>query len=207
MEAHFRDFIGIHKPFIADGYVPKRDEVMWMIENATLSGSLMPHMGLFVPTIMGQGSDEQQSWWLYRALNFEIVGGYAQTELGHGSNVRGLRTVAEYDVATQVCARGGGGWGHCPPPSAPSTLLMRCVLLVVPPSPTLPRTVSYTSLPHTFTHTHCSKAFCFSPQFSHGLDRVDGRAGGGAQGQSCICVKYVAFFFPFLAQSFGRSSC
>ena len=111
MEAHFRDFIGIHKPFIADGYVPKRDEVMWMIENATLSGSLMPHMGLFVPTIMGQGSDEQQSWWLYRALNFEIVGGYAQTELGHGSNVRGLRTVAEYDVATQVCARGGGGVG------------------------------------------------------------------------------------------------
>ncbi len=27
MEAHFRDFIAIHKPFIADGYVPKRDEV------------------------------------------------------------------------------------------------------------------------------------------------------------------------------------
>ncbi len=76
MEAHFRDFIAIHKPFIADGYVPKRDEVMWMIENSTLSGSLMPHMGLFVPTIIGQASDDQQSWWLYRALNFEIIGGF-----------------------------------------------------------------------------------------------------------------------------------
>ena len=79
---------------------------MWMVENATLSGSTMAHMGLFVPTIMGQGSDDQQSWWLYRALNFEIIGGYAQTELGHGSNVRGLRTVAEYDPATEVgCLR------------------------------------------------------------------------------------------------------
>jgi len=101
MEAHFRDFISLHKPFIVDGYVPKRDEVVWMSENSTLSGSLMPHMGLFMPTIIGQASAEQVGWWLWKAMTFEIVGGYAQTELGHGSNVRGLRTTAEYDPATQ----------------------------------------------------------------------------------------------------------
>ncbi len=74
-----------------------------MIEHATLTGSLMPHMGLFLPTILGQGTEEQIGWWLFRALNFQIVGSYAQTELGHGSNVRALRTTATYDAATQVC--------------------------------------------------------------------------------------------------------
>ncbi len=53
-------------------------QVVWMSENSTLSGSLMPHMGLFVPTIIGQGSPEQVGWWLFKALTFEIVGGYAQ---------------------------------------------------------------------------------------------------------------------------------
>jgi acyl-CoA oxidase len=31
----------------------------------------------------------------------KITGAYAQTELGHGSNVRGLRTTAHYDKATK----------------------------------------------------------------------------------------------------------
>jgi acyl-CoA oxidase len=35
------------------------------------------------------------------ALTMQIVGCLAQTELGHGSNVRGLMTTAEYDAATQ----------------------------------------------------------------------------------------------------------
>lgn len=30
-------------------------------------------------------------------LQFEIIGCYAQTELGHGSNVQGLETIATYD--------------------------------------------------------------------------------------------------------------
>lgn len=34
MEAHFRDFIGIHKPFIVDGYIPKRDEVRILLLRA-----------------------------------------------------------------------------------------------------------------------------------------------------------------------------
>jgi acyl-CoA oxidase len=34
-------------------------------------------------------------------MKFEITGSYAQTELGHGSNVRGLMTTAVYDKNTQ----------------------------------------------------------------------------------------------------------
>jgi cytochrome b involved in lipid metabolism len=81
LEAHFRDFITLHKAFIVDGYVPKRDEVVWMSENSTLSGSLMPHMGLFLPTIVGQGDADQIGWWLWKTMTFEIVGSYAQVML------------------------------------------------------------------------------------------------------------------------------
>ena len=38
----------------------------------------------------------------YRTLTCEITGAYAQTELGHGSNVRGIETTATFDKATQT---------------------------------------------------------------------------------------------------------
>ena len=40
---------------------------------------------------------EQQVRWLDAAWNLEIVGTYAQTELGHGTFIRGLETTATYD--------------------------------------------------------------------------------------------------------------
>lgn len=33
-------------------------------------------------------NDEQVKDWLPKVLNFNMVGNYTQTELGHGSNVR-----------------------------------------------------------------------------------------------------------------------
>ncbi|XP_045495045.1 probable peroxisomal acyl-coenzyme A oxidase 1 [Colias croceus] len=59
------------------------------------------HMGMFVPTIMGQCTPEQQATWLPKALNLEIIGTYAQTELGHGTFIRGLETTATYDPKTE----------------------------------------------------------------------------------------------------------
>ncbi|VVC95918.1 unnamed protein product [Leptidea sinapis] len=55
------------------------------------------HMGMFIPTIIGQGSPEQQAEWLPKALSFQVIGTYAQTELGHGTFIRGLETTATYD--------------------------------------------------------------------------------------------------------------
>ena len=50
---------------------------------------------------MSQGSPEQQAKWLPMAQKLEIIGTYAQTELGHGTFVRGLETTATYDPETQ----------------------------------------------------------------------------------------------------------
>jgi acyl-CoA oxidase len=58
------------------------------------------HWGMFVPAIKGQGTEEQQKKWLPLAYKFQIIGCYAQTELGHGSNVQGLETTATFDPNT-----------------------------------------------------------------------------------------------------------
>ncbi|CAG9796946.1 unnamed protein product [Diatraea saccharalis] len=59
------------------------------------------HMGMFVPTIFGQASADQQAEWLPKALSLQIIGTYAQTELGHGTFLRGLETTATYDPTTE----------------------------------------------------------------------------------------------------------
>jgi acyl-CoA oxidase len=38
--------------------------------------------------------------WLQKANNLNIIGCYAQTELGHGSNVAALETTATLDMAS-----------------------------------------------------------------------------------------------------------
>lgn len=36
------------------------------------------HYSMFMPTIIGQADEEQKKYWLKRAVNFEIIGTYAQ---------------------------------------------------------------------------------------------------------------------------------
>ncbi len=59
------------------------------------------HMKMAIPTLMYQTTPEQKAKWLPLAQNFQILCAYAQTELGHGSNVRALETTARYDPTTQ----------------------------------------------------------------------------------------------------------
>ncbi|XP_058798403.1 probable peroxisomal acyl-coenzyme A oxidase 1 [Phymastichus coffea] len=59
------------------------------------------HWVMFIPAIMGQGSVEQQGYWIARAWSSEIIGTYAQTELGHGTFIRGLETTATYEPSSQ----------------------------------------------------------------------------------------------------------
>ncbi|XP_060068142.1 peroxisomal acyl-coenzyme A oxidase 1-like [Ylistrum balloti] len=59
------------------------------------------HSSMFLPTLRKQGSEEQKKKFLPLAENMTIIGTYAQTELGHGTFIRGLETTATYDPKSQ----------------------------------------------------------------------------------------------------------
>ena len=59
------------------------------------------HEAAFIPDLEGQASEEQKKKWLNPAKKFQIIGAYAQTEMGHGTYIRGLETTATYDAASQ----------------------------------------------------------------------------------------------------------
>jgi hypothetical protein len=42
------------------------------------------HFSMFIPAIERLATETQQAKWLPLALNFKILGTYAQTEMGHG---------------------------------------------------------------------------------------------------------------------------
>ncbi|KAJ5924500.1 hypothetical protein N7466_008687 [Penicillium verhagenii] len=59
------------------------------------------HLEMFVTTVREQGSEAQRAYWMPLIESWKIVGAYAQTELGHGSNVRGLELEARWDPRTK----------------------------------------------------------------------------------------------------------
>eukprot|EP00746_Dinoflagellata_sp_MGD_P085886 gnl/MRDRNA2_/MRDRNA2_33981_c0_seq1.p1 gnl/MRDRNA2_/MRDRNA2_33981_c0~~gnl/MRDRNA2_/MRDRNA2_33981_c0_seq1.p1 ORF type:complete len:688 (-),score=143.58 gnl/MRDRNA2_/MRDRNA2_33981_c0_seq1:58-2121(-) len=67
----------------------------------TSANTFSLHFSMFLSFVRSQSSDEQLKKWLGPTLAGHFNGGYAQTELGHGSNVRGLETTVTYDKATE----------------------------------------------------------------------------------------------------------
>ena len=57
--------------------------------------------GLFGCSVLFLGSDAQKRRYLPDILDLKLPGCFAMTERGHGSNVRGLETVARYDAETE----------------------------------------------------------------------------------------------------------
>ncbi|KAL8163195.1 UNVERIFIED_CONTAM: Peroxisomal acyl-coenzyme A oxidase 1 [Gekko kuhli] len=105
-------------------YITPKTQLLFMLENdhRQLSGEILKyyhpylsvifvhhgrpepldlHLGMFLPTLLTQATQEQQDRFFMPAWNLEIIGTYAQTEMGHGTHLRGLETTATYDPATQ----------------------------------------------------------------------------------------------------------
>ncbi|KAL5337418.1 hypothetical protein BJX70DRAFT_399722 [Aspergillus crustosus] len=61
----------------------------------------MLHLYMFANTVREQASEAQQAHWLPLIESWKIIGAYAQTELGHGSNVQGIEVTATWDQKTK----------------------------------------------------------------------------------------------------------
>ncbi|CAD8072476.1 unnamed protein product [Paramecium sonneborni] len=55
------------------------------------------YLGMVVPAVKILGTDEQIKAWLDDLINIRKAACYAQTELGHGSDIQSLQTTATYD--------------------------------------------------------------------------------------------------------------
>ncbi|KAL2368794.1 hypothetical protein BDBG_16110 [Blastomyces gilchristii SLH14081] len=85
-----------------------KDKVGWDDDEyqmaATLCDDVLPyylHTAIFIATVLQQGSAAQKVYWMPKLEAWEVIGAYAQTELGHGSNVRGLELEARWDPRTK----------------------------------------------------------------------------------------------------------
>ena len=78
------------------------DEKMWFLKLLVdLPGGLDLHYMMFVPTIQTHGTEEQKTHLLPLCYKLKIIGTYAQTELGHGTYLRGLETTVTYDITNK----------------------------------------------------------------------------------------------------------
>ncbi|KAI1616046.1 acyl-CoA oxidase [Exophiala viscosa] len=75
-----------------------RDEFMAANELISEPTPYGLHASMFLVTLREQGTPEQHKIFLEKAEAYKIIGCYAQTELGHGSNVRGLETTATWNA-------------------------------------------------------------------------------------------------------------
>ena len=104
-------FFGIYNNMLAKGFVTPE----WVADNIdrflckvttfnnfdkSTTVRFMVHFGLYCKTIKNLGTEKHREL-LLRGTKLQSLGCYGLTELGHGSNVRGIETTATYDPSTR----------------------------------------------------------------------------------------------------------
>ncbi|XP_074116882.1 peroxisomal acyl-coenzyme A oxidase 1 isoform X2 [Sminthopsis crassicaudata] len=88
---------------IRDFGIADPEEILWF-KRLHMINFVEPvglNYSMFIPTLLNQGTTAQQQKWLPPSKGLKIIGTYAQTEMGHGTHLRGLETTATYDPKTQ----------------------------------------------------------------------------------------------------------
>ena len=99
---HMEHFIGIHGGWLRKGFKPQKGDIALMGGATCEGGSTVISITQVANTIKTQASKAQMEELLPKLMRYEINGAYVQTELGHGSAVRGILTTAVYDPETET---------------------------------------------------------------------------------------------------------
>lgn len=79
-----------------DGHILKDPDYYILLNSIADDLPTSLHWVMFVPNMSSLFNDKQQQYWLPLIRDWKVIGCYAQTELGHGSNVRALETTATF---------------------------------------------------------------------------------------------------------------
>lgn len=71
LKQHVKFFLDAHDEYLGR-IIPNHQDGSFMSDHAMLSGSFVNHYGLFLPTIAGQASGEQQTRWLPATITFQV---------------------------------------------------------------------------------------------------------------------------------------
>ena len=82
------------------GYAAIFENMMWIDGSLTIKFGVQ--FGLFGGSIQKLGTKKHHEKYLTAAGSAELLGCFAMTETGHGSNVRGIKTTATYDHKTET---------------------------------------------------------------------------------------------------------
>jgi acyl-CoA oxidase len=92
-----------------DGQICQSKDFLLMIKAIADDLPTSLHWVMFLPNIVSLCDDEQQAEWLPLCRDWKMIGCYAQTEIGHGSNVRALETTATF-FPEHLGGKPGGSW-------------------------------------------------------------------------------------------------